>query len=130
MRIKMFEEYGTDAQYYEMWWSEYKEEYAKFDFVNLTGWEWDRLKSMNLKVVPRSGCVLSIPSKKVRDEWTHIFEIVKKDDGWFFCIEDFKKRVFNRYESEYAYYKCDQIDGLIELLKDKGVVKFPNRRNF
>jgi hypothetical protein len=124
----MFEEYGEEYQYYELERDTYEEERNKFDYVDLTGWEWEKVKSLGLKVVPRSGSVLSILSKKVGDEWTNIFEIVKKDDGWFFCIE--VKKTFNRYVANYTYYKCDQIDGLIELLENKGVVNISESSEF
>jgi hypothetical protein len=135
MRIKMFEEYGEEYQYYELEKDTYEEERNKFDYVDLTGWEWEKVKSLGLKVVPRSGSVLSILSKKVGDVWTNIFEIVKKDDGWFFCIEVKKTKTlslssFNRYITNYTYYKCDQVDGLIEVIKNKGVVNISESSEF
>ena len=38
------------------------------------------------------------------------------DDDWYLVIFFYKKE----WEYEYEYYKCDQYEGVVQLLKDKG----------
>lgn len=47
--------------------------------------------------------------------YTNLFRIHKLRDEWFVI----KKK---NYKNEEYYYKCDQIDGLMEFLEDEGVV--------
>ena len=49
------------------------------------------------------------------DKW--YCAIFEAQDEWFFVILDHQQLKFRRY-----YYKCDQFEGLLKLLKDKKVI--------
>ena len=44
--------------------------------------------------------------------------ICRNDDEWYLVRIE-----FHLSNQEYGYYRCDQVEGLIKLLKDKGIIK-------
>ncbi len=53
------------------------------------------------------------------------FNIFKKTDDWFFV----ERASITPTRGQWTYYKCDQIDGLIEFLEDEGAVDLMIREN-
>jgi hypothetical protein len=67
----------------------------------------------------------TVPSREVDKDHPNDIFICRKDDEWYLVRIEFHL-TGHRYRGtrqEYGYYKCDQWDGLLELLKDKGIIK-------
>ena len=50
------------------------------------------------------------------DEYT----ICKTDDDWFYVLKDLNRKATGTIE---VYYKCDQMSGLVQFLKDEKAIK-------
>ena len=57
----------------------------------------------------------------VHYKWNN-YEICQAHDEWFYAREEVQDTMSNSYGS-ITYYKCDQFDGLLKLLKDNNVIE-------
>ena len=140
--IKLFESFETNEYYQEISESDAnKIDSIKFDdsvkkrFSKLL----DSLKSKSFNLTYNFDLALRKQGwpygwRENNKEFLNINIVLKKehygfdvlpinDDDWFIVI------VFNRskneYEFKYEYYKCDQYEGVIKLLKDKNCITPP-----
>ena len=135
IHIKLFEGFGTDDYYKEITHEEY--DLHRDSFINMS-----KSDSYNLKTVISDDYYMEdMPPlsnnpeinghliekrfrylycrRKVLGVGINPFTIVSLEDDWYLvCITDQGIRPVTSF-----YYKCDQWDGLIKLLKDKGLTK-------
>jgi len=111
--IKLFEAFGTDDYYKEITHEEYDS--LRDSFINIPKSESYKLESLisddyNAEKQQVRNISYLLCRKKVRGG-INPFTIVKLEDDWYLVyMED-------------QFFKCDQLEGLIKLLKDKGLTK-------
>ena len=49
--------------------------------------------------------------------------IIQLEDEWFLVRQQVEDIMSGPYNESYNYYRCDQVEGLKKLLKDKGIIK-------
>ena len=129
--LKLFEGFSKDEYYTEIPYHEYKklvndysgtseplQQTTRLDIVD----EFYKLKTklgyhveMNLSHDRLSIWGNTYKGSKGTTKWE--YSICKLDDGWYFYSE------IRSYRGVYTHYKCDQWEGLLELLKDKEFLK-------
>lgn len=74
--------------------------------------------------IPISG-EMPISQSHLKLSKLHRIEIISLPDEWF-IVSDFihyvNKKFWNAPKDNTYYYKCDQIDGLLKLLEDEGII--------
>jgi hypothetical protein len=85
-------------------------------------------KEFNASIfTPPKPSKLSYNSKvnRIKDYYNNWSIFLGKDE-WFYCFCRIENRVIKKSgvikKSQYHYYKCDQFEGLIQFLKDKGII--------
>jgi hypothetical protein len=126
--IKLFEIFGKDDYYSES----SGEEFINLELVDASKEVYDKLIEMRDRkvwgiyrvgniIVRRMGreSFISINIWRVDEQTdeTIVWRIWECSDEWFFV------EVRDTQSSISLYYKCDQFEGLVELLKDKGIIK-------
>jgi len=119
--IKLFEGF-SDPLYDEISYVEYSIEMNKnlndsFTHTQCKFLE-KNIKSIYKTKVVRHIFTATVPSSEVDKDHPNDIFICRKDDEWYLVRIE-----FHLTRQEYGYYKCDQWDGLLELLKDKGIIK-------
>ena len=139
IHIKLFEGFGTDDYYKEITHEEY--DLHRDSFINMSKSDSYKLKygiisdDYYVEDMPHPVLLSNNPEinepliekrlrylycrRKVLGSGINPFTIVSLEDDWYLvCITDQGIRPVTSF-----YYKCDQWDGLIKLLKDKGLTK-------
>ena len=107
--IKLFEGFNKDEYYQEITelpYYEIDEEESKRVFILLN----KMLDSVSMDITYRHEIIIDF---RDLDMWI----ICAVDEYYYIRYDDGTKQPYG------YYYKCDQWDGLLELLKDKGIIK-------
>jgi hypothetical protein len=114
--LKVFEEFNT-----EEYWMINSDEFAESAFIKISPNELNKIKDVSntkgFEYQEKSvGDYNSIYLKKIRSHSDTYIKIYKDYDDYFHVSIDYQFRTGNTV----SYYKADQIEGIIKLLKNIG----------
>ena len=117
--IKLFEGF-SDSLYDEISYDEFSIEMDKNPNDDSSHKKWKFLEK-NIKSIYKTEIihhVFTATSSEVDNDHPNDICILRKDDEWYLVRIE-----FHRTRQKYGYYRCDQWEGLMRLLKDKGIIK-------
>lgn len=116
MRLKLFEEYNNDKNYYQTIDSYDDFSEAEYDRIKMSDKTINKIKQAFV------GWDIEVGAFTLKNEFIYLMKydestqikLIEIEDEYFYClITDFDKDI---------YYKCDQLEGLLKLFKDKGII--------
>jgi hypothetical protein len=134
--IKLFEGY-LDEYYQKITFRDFEVyQYGKDNSVN-NRVDFDKKIMINVGSLFTEGFkfgTLYIGSQPTRERYGSIYGmtingnresilIIQLEDEWFLVRQQVEDIMSGPYNESYNYYRCDQVEGLKKLLKDKGIIK-------